>query len=265
MDEEYEALEEDLGETVDMGAGEAGPLEVEDFAGDGELFVEGAEEDEEEEIRRLARALEPRLRALLPLLRRLAPAAARALLAGTRASPEEEEDGFEDGFEEEEELLGLEEEEEEDGESDRVPGLGPEAEALAEALAAAASRVPDPAEAAGLVGGVTIHILGPAPVRIRRTSPVLVRRAVRLARLLRRSPRTRPLTPVVANIVKKTARTLTKHARRGKPATAKAAVRSMAKHTAKTLGSPKRLAKALARNRVVRKRLSKKAILRAER
>ncbi len=285
MDERFAEDEAGLEESFDMAVGEG-----EGFA-DGEtgaLF-----EDEADEFGRLFRRLRKGLGRLKPLLRRLAAGAARAVMgpaggaAASVATRLLREDGLledemfgeslgEDEFglfEDEDELFAEDEDEgefEEEDEDDRVPGLSAEAEALAEWLAATAAAAESEEEAAGLVGGVTIHILGPGPVQIRRMTPVLVKRAVRLARVLRRSPRTRPLVPVVGSIVRKTAKSLARRAAKGRPPTPKAAVRTMARHTARTLASPTKVAKALAKNRVLkqriaRRRLSRRKILGAER
>jgi len=285
MDERFAEDGTGLEESFDMAVGEG-----EGFA-DGETGA--LPEGEADEFGRLLRRLRKGLGRLKPLLRRLAPVAARAVMgpagdvAASAAARLLREDGlledemFGESFGEDE--FGLFEDEDEDEffaededggefeeEDDRVPGLSAEAEALAEWLAAAAAEAESEEEAAGLVGGVTIHILGPGPVQIRRMTPVLVKRAVRLARVLRRSPRTRPLVPVIGSIVRKTAQSLARRAAKGEPPTAKAAVRTMAKHTARTLASPNRVAKALAKNRVLktrlaRKRLSRRKILGAER
>src|SRR5581483_5773807 len=76
---------------------------------------------------------------------------------------------------------------EDEMEATTVPGLTPVQESLAEEFAA------ESAETESLAGGVTIHILSNAPISVRRVSPLLARRSARLAHLLRRSPRTRPL------------------------------------------------------------------------
>lgn len=262
---------ESLADDIDLAAGESSDFEE----------LHGLEEDEADEFGRVFRRLRRKLTPLAPLLRRLAPVAARAVMGGAapgvaallREEEEEDEDGlFEDGFLGEEEMFGLGEEEEEDededeylGEDELGEGMDPETEELAELLAAAAGYADSEEEAAGLIGGVTIHIMGPAPVRIRRMTPVVVRRAVKLTKLLRRSPRTRPLVPVVAAVTRATKKSLARRAATGRPVSKATVARTMAKATAKTLRSPQTVAKALARNVVKRRRLDKKAIQRAER
>ncbi len=225
---------------VDMGAGE-GP--------------EDRHPPAEQELEEFTRILAG-LRRHLPLLRRLAPLAARTVLG--ELDPETLD-------EDEADLEQPGESEAEAEDEDVVPGLSAEDEALAEALAAAAAVATGEEEAAGLVGGVTILILGPAPIRIRRLTPVLVRRATRLVRLLRRSPATRPLVPVVSTITKATTRRLVRRAAAGRPVTPAVAVGTMARQTARTLGRPRRIARALARNRAQRRRLDPRAIARVER
>ncbi|MDX6750474.1 hypothetical protein SH611_11705 [Geminicoccaceae bacterium 1502E] len=267
MDDSFiDGSPESLADEIDLAAGE-----TEDLEG-----LDGLEEDEADEFGRVFRRLRRKLAPLAPLLRRLAPVAARAVMGGAapgmasllrEEEDEEDEDGlFEDGLLGEDGLFGLGEEEEEDFEDEDLEDeLDPEAEELAELLATAAGFAESEEEAAGLIGGVTIQILGPAPVRIRRMTPMVVRRAVKLTKLLRRSPRTRPLVPVVAAVTRATKKSLARRAAQGRPVTKSTVARTMAKATARTLRSPQRVAKVLARNVVKRRRLDQKAIKRAER
>lgn len=271
--DERSAEDQGFEERFDMAVGEGDGL-AEGEAG--ALFEEDADA-----FGRLVSRLRKRLGRLAPLLRRLVPVAARAVLGpagGTAALAATRLLGTDGLFEDEmfeDELdeggFGLfEEEDEDEAGADQMPGPAAEAEALAEWLAASAAETESEEEAAGLIGGVTIHILGPGPVQIRRMTPLLVQRAVRLARVLRRSPRTRPLVPVVGSIVQQTAKTLARQAAKGKPPNAKLAVRTMAQHTARTLASPHKVAQVLARNRVltqrvIRGRLSRRTVLGAER
>jgi hypothetical protein len=255
--------EDGFGEDVDMGFGESGV---------GEAALDEVENEaalEADEFGRLFRLLKRRA---LPLLRRIAPRAAQAVLGRLPGSLGEDEDEDEDldleafGAPTTAMLLADDDESlEEQDEDDIVPGLSVEDEALAEALAAAAMTAGSEEEAAGLVGGVTIQILGPTPIRIRRMTPLMVSRATRLVKVLRRSKRTRPLVPLVSTITKKTVKRLTRRAASGKSITPRIVATTMAKQTARTLASPKRVACGLVRNRIKRKRLNRKVVARVER
>jgi hypothetical protein len=250
-----------------MGAGETAAWPT------GESAEAALDPESDEFIGRALRWAKRRAGRLAPVLRRLAPIAARTVL-GAAGGPagailgqvlrEEELDESEWELEDLE-LLELGEADGEDESSDTVPGLSAEAEGLAEILASAAADAESEEEAAGLIGGVTIQILGPTPIRIRRMTPLMVRRATRLTRLLRRSRRTRPLVPVVASITKATTRSLMRRAAAGKPITPRTVTRTMAGQTARTLASPKRVARALANNVIKRRQLDRRAIARAER
>ncbi|GBD44974.1 hypothetical protein HRbin40_02471 [bacterium HR40] len=277
MEERFAETARGSSQGLDMAAGEG-----ESPAGPGR---EPFSEAEAEEFARLFRKWRRGLASLAPLLQRIAPLAARAVLgapataSGAMAGLLGEEESFAaeleeeggGGFESGEEEGMLAEDSGETG-KDAGPLYGSvgDAAVLAEWLAAAAALAESEEEAAGLIGGVTIHILGPGPVEIRRMTPLLVERAVRLARVLRRSPRTRPLLPVVGDIVGTTAKTLARAAARGQRPGPRAALRTMARQTARTLADPSRIARALARNRVLGRRMfrgspMRRRILAAER
>jgi hypothetical protein len=190
-----------------------------------------------------------RMRRLAPILRRLAPLAARAVAGAVPGGAilgkllREDEDGF-DGFD------GF------DGES--------ELDDLAEALLYEAARVSSDEEAASLAGGITITITGPAPLAVKRVAPTLSRGTARLVRVLRRSPATRQLVPAAGAVAKATAKSLSKRAAAGKPVTPRVAARTMARQAKRTLAKPSRVAKAVVRNAVKRRRLDKAAIRRVE-
>ena len=134
-----------------------------------------------------------------------------------------------------------------------VPGLSAANEALAEDLAAAAATTESDAEAQSLVGGITIHIIAPAPFRVKSVAPIIIRRTARLVRKLRRSPRSRILIRTIPTITRRTVATLVRKARKGRPVNNRTAVRVLTKHTHRTLADPKRRATALARHRARRR------------
>ena len=64
---------------------------------------------------------------------------------------------------------------------------------------------------AALLGGVTIQVLSPAPVTVKRLTPVMVKGMTRLGRFLRRSRRTRPLVRAIPTIQKRATKMLTNY------------------------------------------------------
>lgn len=207
------------------------------------------------------------VRAAAPALRALAPVAARALAATVPAAT-----GLtlDDGLAEAEDWLeaAIAESEAWEAEADEAETSGPGSEestadsghlldALAEALLAEAARAPNDAEAAMLAGGITIVILGPAPIEVRRLAPILCRGTTLLVRALRARPETRPMLPVVGTIARRTVRTLAGGAGAGRPLTPSVAARAMARHTRRVLGQPRVMARALHRNARMRRPLTR--------
>ena len=155
------------------------------------------------------------VRSAAPVLKTIAPIAARAVagavpglgaltsLLGEEENEAEWELGEEFDTEDEDESF------ETLGEEENESGM------LAEAMLAEAARAATDTEAAALAGGITITITGPAPLAVRRVAPVISRGTANIVRVLRRSPRTRPLTPVAGAIARSTARVLSKRASSG--------------------------------------------------
>lgn len=247
------------------------PADMLDF--DGEDFdALDAEGDEffKKAFRRIGRSLKK-----FKFLRKLAPIAGR-IAGGSLGGMLREEEllDFDGEGAEFEDFDGFDSEDE-DGEDEALQedeaeafGLDTLTDGLAEELAGLASESESEAESAALLGGVTIHILSPAPIAVKRMTPVVLQSATRLGRFLRRSPQTRPLVRTIPTIQRRAVRALVKQAKRGGPVTPKAARAAMAKATYKTLRSPTMAAKGLANNAVKRRRLhriNKQAIKRAER
>ena len=250
-DEGFSDFEDD----GEYGLGESYELDDEGFS-DFEL-----EPEADEFFGGLMRGISSLARRVAPVLRTVAPIAIRALGSGM----------FEDGEDEFDSEAG---DSEDEMEAENVPGLGALDDALAEELAAAAAAAASDAEAQSLAGGITIHIMTPAPFKVKRLAPIIVKRSARLVKVLRRSRRGRPLLKVLPKIKKKTVATLVRKARKGKKVTRKTAVRVLKKQARKVLSSPKKTAVALKRNKTVRRKLkrkklarklNKKAIRRAER
>jgi hypothetical protein len=226
---------------------EGAGYEPEDFEGD--PFFKG-----------FGKALAGLARRVAPILKTVAPMAVNAVAPGLGSLVGESEGDFEDFEDDFEDEDGFDEE--------GFDGLSREAEILAEALAAEAASVESDGEAESLVGGITIHIVAPAPFAVKRISPILVRRSARLARVLRRSRRSRPLVRAIPTITRRTVAALSKRARSGKPVTRKIAAATLARQTRKVLTSPKRTARALTHNRgrqTTLKRLDRRRVMRAER
>lgn len=140
----------------------------------------------------------------------------------------------------------------------------PDAEALAEALLGHGAQVDSEAEAMAFAGGLSLTLSWRAPTTVLRVLPVIVRGSCRLVHSLYRSPRTRPLLPVVGCIARGALRDLSRRAQAGHSVTAARAAASLAGRAASTFRNPRLLAGALARNFIVRKRLNRRAIARAE-
>jgi hypothetical protein len=129
-----------------------------------------------------------------------------------------------------------------------------EAEAFIGALARVASgaaRLGAGAARLGSVGGR----LGSVAGRVTRgVVPQLTRGATNVARTLRRSPVTRPLVRTLPNIMRRTTRSLAQQARSGQPVTPQAARRTLARQTARVIGSPRRAVQAYRRSRSLDRR-----------
>jgi len=122
-------------------------------------------------------------------------------------------------------------------------------EALAELMAAVASRAQSEAEAEAMIGAATANLMSRADRRaLRAMVPHLTRGAAVLTRILRSRRMTRPAVRTVPTIVRRTAATLAQRARAGRPVTRTTAARVMAAQTQRVLGSPRTCAVAIRRN-----------------
>lgn len=260
--------ESDFGEFEDdLALGESGFADFEDLDEitdfEGDEFFKGLWK----KVRRVARRVAPILKTIAPIAGKVVGGAfggpagmmAGSALGSLLGNLEDEEafgefEDFEDGEDSEDELGAT-----------AIPWLSGDNEALAELFAAEAAEAESEAEAQSLAGGITIHLIAPAPFAIKKVAPILTKRAARLTRLLRKSPSTRPLIKAIPTIQKKTVATLAKKAAKGKPVSPKSAVRVMAKQTRRVLASPKKTATAIVKNNLKRGRINKKAVMRAER
>ncbi len=143
-----------------------------------------------------------------------------------------------------------------DYESDEIE----EMEALAEMAAEAGSD----AEADAFIGALiplAAKILPKAISIGRRVLPKLIRGGVRLARRFRRSRAGRQLIRTVPRIMRGTARDLLRRTAAGRPVSSGVAARSLARHTARMLGSRRRVRRCIhqSRRRARRARLREAA------
>ena len=247
-----------------------------------EFDAEGDEFSFKKTFRRIGRGLKK-----FKFLRKLAPIAGRiaggffggpvgAKLGGSLGGMLREEElyGFDDfdgegsDFEDFEDFDAEDEDEALQEDEAEAFGLDALTDGLAEELAAFAAESESEAELAALLGGVTIHILSPAPIAVKRIAPVVLQSATRLGRFLRRSRQTRPLVRTIPTIQRRAVRSLVNRARSGAPITPQAARKAMATATYKTLRSPAMATKGLANNAIKRRRLhglNRQAIKRSER
>jgi len=122
-------------------------------------------------------------------------------------------------------------------------------EALAEFMAAVASKSATEAEAEAMVGAATVATISMADrAALRRILPHLVRGTAILTRILRRRAITRPAVRAVPTIVRRTVHTLARRAQAGRPITRRAAARAMATQTQRVLASPRTCALAIQSN-----------------
>lgn len=263
-------LEAEAFEPEEFGAGESG---LEDTGtGEYEFELEGFGEFEselegEEFLGGLWKAVKRLAPKIAPILKKIAPIAGQVVggaFGGPLGAMAGGALGSVPGRLESEGEFEAQEDTEDEMEAEAVPGLAPSSDYLVEELAGQSAESESEAEAQTLAGGTIIYILTPAPLQVRRVAPVLARRAARLTRLFRKSPRTRPLIKAIPTIARKTAATLAKKVQKGKPVTPQTAVRTMAKQTVRLLNSPKKTAATLVKNSAKRKKLRTKSVRESE-
>lgn len=142
-------------------------------------------------------------------------------------------------------------------------------DALMEHMGHAAAEAESEAEAEAFIGALiplatsVLPRLLPAAARLaprvlpqaanvmRRVAPQLVRGVAGVTRALRRSPTTRPLVRAIPTVVRRTAANIAQQVARGQPVTAQGAVRTLARQTARVIGSPQQSARAWQRSRAL--------------
>jgi hypothetical protein len=124
-----------------------------------------------------------------------------------------------------------------------------EHEALAEMMAEAASHAMNESEAEAMAGAAVITVLSPRDRRaLSSLLPDLLRGAAVLTRILRRHRATRPAVRVVPAIMRRSVRSLKRHAAAGRPITKRTAARATAREVRKVLGSPRLVRASAVRN-----------------
>jgi hypothetical protein len=146
----------------------------------------------------------------------------------------------------------------------RFLGLDSDDEELAEAMVDAAAKATSATDASALAAASASTVAKKAAAPVKKVTPVIASASGRLATVMRRDKRAKPLTKAIAQIQARTVETLNKKAAKGKPVTPKTAKRVMMKHTAKVLSSPREIAKTVAKNEVKRRQFDRKAVMRAE-
>jgi hypothetical protein len=120
-------------------------------------------------------------------------------------------------------------------------------DAMLEHLGHAAAATESEAEAEALVGSMVplaARVVPQASTAIMRATPGLVCGLAGVVRTLRRDPATRPLVRVVPAIVRRTATAIGQQTNQGASVTPQAAVRTLARQTARVLGDPRQAAQA---------------------
>src|SRR5262249_53970181 len=122
-------------------------------------------------------------------------------------------------------------------------------EALAEMIAASASREQHEAQAEAMVGAAVVTTLSPRDRRaLRRIIPDLIRGLSVLTGILRRDRNTRVAVRTMPTIVRRTVATLKRQASAGQPVTRRAAARAAVTQMLRLVGNPAACAAAIRQN-----------------
>ncbi|HKF47390.1 MAG TPA: hypothetical protein VKB38_08525 [Terracidiphilus sp.] len=262
-EDEFEGEEED--EYEDEGEGEGWLGTIGNIAGsllgEEELEDEFEFEDEGEQF-----SFGGFLKKALPVLKSVAKVAA-PIVGGAILGPAGASLGKAVGSALGEEELEAEEEGEDEfeGEAEMVHEIGSHPmthnEALAEMMADAASREMHEGEAEAMAGAAVMTVISPRDRRVlRRSLPHLVRATAILTRILRKRRRSRVGVKAVPTIMRRSVKTLKKHARKGLPITRARVARTVSKQVKRVLGSPKAAATAIVRNHKVARRYKSKRV-----
>jgi hypothetical protein len=161
-------------------------------------------------------------------------------------------------------LLGEEEweeegelEEEDEGEYEANPLLRVYPDALMEHLGHAATEAESEAEAEAFIGALVplaARLIPKVAPALMKAAPRMISQAGKVARVLRKSPVTKPLVRAIPNIMKRTTQSLADQAARGKVITPQTAVRTLQRQTLRVLKNPGNRTKALRHARVADRR-----------
>ncbi len=127
-------------------------------------------------------------------------------------------------------------------------------DALMEHLAHAATETESEEEAEAFIGALipmAARLLPRAASAVMRVAPQLVRGAANVTRVLRSNPATRQLVRTVPTIVRRTASSIAQQTAQGRPVTPARAAQTLARQTARVIGSPQRCAQAIQRSRAL--------------
>jgi hypothetical protein len=130
-------------------------------------------------------------------------------------------------------------------------------DALMEHLGHAATEAESEAEAEAFIGAMiplAARLIPRVAPAVMRAAPQLIRGAAGVVRTLRRNPATRQLVRTVPTIVRSTVADIARQAGQGQAVTPQAAVRALARQTARTLSSPQRAVQAYRRSRALDQR-----------
>ena len=124
--------------------------------------------------------------------------------------------------------------------------------ALMEHLGHAATAAESEAEAEAFLGALIPlagRLLPQAAPTLMRAAPGLIRGIAGVGRMLRSRAATRPLVRALPTIVKRTAASVARRQRQGRPVTPQGAVRTLAQQTARLLSSPQQITRTYRRSR----------------
>jgi hypothetical protein len=116
-----------------------------------------------------------------------------------------------------------------------------------------AAETEDEDEAEAFIGSLVPLAAKAAPALL-RAAPHLTRAVSTVGRQLRANPSTRPLVRVLPSIVQRTAHTVNRQAAAGHRITPHRAVRTLARHTARTLSNPRQLVRDYRRSQTLEHR-----------
>jgi hypothetical protein len=127
-------------------------------------------------------------------------------------------------------------------------------DALMEHLGHAAAAAESEAEAEAFIGALiplAARLVPRVAPTIMRAAPNLIRGISSATRVLRANPTTRPLVRALPTVMRRTAADIARQAARGQTVTPRAAVRTLARQTARVLTSPRQSAGAIRRSSIL--------------